>query len=376
MTMAFVPFPYGLDQWMHVSFVRWEEAHPELFPRYEAMRVLSIDLGHWTKYQTWLTHPSLYYLLMAPLDLATRSTLALRLANLALAAVALALMLAGGFRELGGSAERAVFAATLVAFPKLAIVAGMVNNDNLALVASGVGFYAMTLARAGRTRPILLALAFALAGWSKLTALIFLGFGVGFAELLSGRRPGREHVVPVLGVVIGLIPTAVNFSRYGAALWNSPALAVPLADRVQLTPLSYTAIFFRGMAMSWAALQPSNVLALGGLALVLGLGAWACVVGRRHWPLAVGFALAIIPSLALHLWMGWRLYADLGYAQAAQARYYYVLWPGVALALAQLWGASRGLLRAGATTATAIGLIAASAPFCIGLATLGHSAFR
>jgi hypothetical protein len=36
--------------------------------------------------------------------------------------------------------------------------------------------------------------------------------------------------------------------------------------------------------------------------------------------------------LLLHFWFGWRAFQEDGYLGTAQIRYYYVLWPGFALA--------------------------------------------
>ena len=103
-------FPSSLDELQHLSFIREMGARPRVLPNYDDLRVLAGPAGGFTDAPNYLNHPSLYYLLMAPLDRLTGgSVLALRLANLGLSLAAVAILLAAGFQVLKGWRERAVF---------------------------------------------------------------------------------------------------------------------------------------------------------------------------------------------------------------------------------------------------------------------------
>jgi hypothetical protein len=192
-----------------------------------------------------------------------------------------------------------------------------------------------------------------------------LGFGYGIGELLARRFPARPGIIA--GALVGAIPSLVNLSRYGSVIWM--AHFTPIAERAPMSFATFAAKFLKALADSWAALTPSNVLAVVGLGLVVGLSIYAAWRLRGSSRVAAGLTLAVVPVLALQLWFEWALFVRYGFVDLGQTRYYYGLWPGVALGLAQLWDMARpGLLRTGLTTATAMGLAAASPPFCYTLA--------
>jgi hypothetical protein len=374
LVITFVPFPSAFDELQHLSFVRWIERHPELFPHYEAMRVLTPDLRRWAG-ATWLPHPSPYYFLMAALDQASGSILGLRLANAVLSLGAVAALLATGFRELRTDGERTVYAVALVAFPKLAVVGGMINNDNLTLAVAAFGLFALLRWR-DRPGDWTIAIALAVAGWTKLTALLMLGFALGFLALQLRPRGLRPYASAAIGGALGALPTLVNLARYGAPLWHGMAQYTPPAQRVHLDFGGYAALFSREMVDSWAALQPSNPFCLLGAAVVLAAGVVLCATRWRRDPAPVALVLATVPAVMLHLWFGWQAYLRDGFLHEAQTRYYYVVWPGFALAAAILWGAWRGPARTTLTGVTAASLFAGTAAFCIPLALLAARAIH
>jgi hypothetical protein len=371
------PFPTSLDEGQHLSFIRWLEARPALFPPYEEMRVLAGDGRTFTGVENYLNHPSPYYWLMGAVDrLSGGSVLALRLADAALATAGIGLMLAAGFRVLKGWRERALFAALLVLFPKLGVVAGMINNDNAALVATGAAFLGLVLwhQRDGRREALFLAAALALAGWTKLTVLLMLGFGVALAELLRPGLLARLRAAPVnwlilaAGGLLGSIPTLVNFARYGRALYHSHFYFVPVAERADVGFFDYAGLFFWQLAVKWPAMEPGGVTGAIGLVLVLALAGLACATLERDAAgrVAVGLMLSLVPTLLLHLQFGWESVREDGFLHMAQTRYYYGVWPGFALGLALLWRAWRpGLARRAATAGVLIALLVTSTPFMV-----------
>src|SRR5262249_55963609 len=156
---------------------------------------------------------------------------ALRLLNALMATGAVALLLAAGFRLLPDTPRRAAYAAVLVMFPKLGIVAGLINNDNAALLAVGLTFWALIgWHQPGSTGDAwLLAAGLLLAGWTKLTVLLMLGFGVGIAELLRpGRAPLKHYAIIAAGTLVGCLPTLATWLQYGRFLYHSNHFFTPV----------------------------------------------------------------------------------------------------------------------------------------------------
>jgi hypothetical protein len=387
-------FPASLDELQHLSFIRTMEAAPSLFPHYERMRVLDAATQRFTHAANYLYHPSPYYILMGSIDrVAHGSILDLRLVNLAVSAVAVVLMLAAGFRVLSGWKERWVFAAALVLFPKLGVVAGLINNDNAALLAAAVAFFGLIewQRKPSGWTALILGIGLALCGWTKLTVLLMAGFATLFGEGLrwraQGRLPPSRTYLPLAGgLAISAIPTVANLLAYGRVLPHSAALFVPPDLRSHLTLSRYILMFMQAMAAKWAALEPSTVIESVGLYAVLALAIVAVAVGLSRlrdkdavigagWRVAIGLIAATLPVLALHLDFGWRAYVEDGFADMAQARYYYAVWPGFALGLALLWRtAPERLGRSAVAVMTATPLALSSLAFsALGLLIRGHT---
>jgi hypothetical protein len=390
-------FPATLDELQHLSFVRAMAATPQLLPRYQDLRVLDPTGGHFTGAVNYLNHPAPYYLVMGQVDrLLGGSVLGLRIANLGLSLAAVALLLAAGFRVLKGWRERAVLAAVLVLFPKLGVVAGLINNDNAALLATGVAFFGLIewQRRPMARSALLLAFGLALCGWAKLTALIMVGAGALIAEALRLRSGGKRpdlgaYAIVAAGCGLAALPSLANLAAYGRLLHHSNAFYAPPAQRVALTLPHYAAVFLGEMAGKWPALEPGLAVQKLGLVVVLALAAIAMVFTVRGagdaaaqsdegaaWRTACGLIAATVPTVLFHFYFGWRTFLEDGFAEMAQPRYYYGVWPGFALGLALLWArAPAG--RARGVAAAIVGLLLASSSLAVlGLAALVHGQTR
>ncbi len=383
-------FPASLDELQHLSFARFMEQRPSLLPDYDRMTVLAGAGGPFTAAPNYLNHPSPYYLLMGLVDrLGGGSILVLRMANLALSLAAVGVLLLAGFRLLKDWRERAVFAGALVLFPKLGAVAGLINNDNAALLAVGVcllGLIEWRRAPSARSAAWL-AGGLALCGWVKLTVLLMLVFGAGATEALRlwrSRKPASPLAYAILGAGLALaaIPSLANVAAYGRLLHHTSAHVVVPALRQHLEFGQYVGTFMRFMALKWAALEPTDPLQQLGLYLLLALAGLAVALGLRRavdreldeapaWDIAVGLILATLPVLVIHLYFGWRTFQEDGFLEMAQMRYYYGVWPGFALGLALLWlRFPRPALRGAATSATAVLLASSSFIFWAGVMLL------
>ncbi|VVS97328.1 conserved membrane hypothetical protein [Sphingomonas sp. EC-HK361] len=340
---AKMAFPSTYDELQHLSVVEAQREAPQLFADARDYRVLDArDPSRWSAKANYINHPSLYYLLMAPLRAATPSILALRLANVALALMALAILLWAALPRLAPAA-RWPFAILAGAFPKAAVIAGMVNNDNLAALAASMVFAGLVGAPGAAWW---IAIGLALAGWSKLTALIALGAVAGVHLILrmkaGPRSMGSRALVPIaIGAAIGALPYLVTWWHTGALLYvNDAAFFVPPALRPLFHPADFTSAFLRALVMKWPAAESHLpfplALAVLGLPLLL-----TAVAATRRDParlVATAYLAGTAILLVIHLWFAWSAYRRIGDLTIAQPRYYGVLWPGIALGAAAALG--------------------------------------
>jgi hypothetical protein len=249
----------------------------------------------------------------------------------------------------------ALYAAMVVMFPKLAVVGGMINNDNLGVLAAGIAI--LGLGRWQRTTDrsaaALVAFGLALAGWTKLTVLLMVSIAFVSAEAL---RLWRDRAWPTTGdaAIIGAggaiaaIPTFQNFLTYGRPLFVSPTHGfVELAERPAIGFALYAVRFLRNMWLKWSAVEPMQLVQ--GLSLVALLASGVFVLARQLRTLrrptlvkgdpeanriAAGYVVSTVLTLAIHVIFGWRAFQAIGDMTSAQPRYYYAVWPGIALAAA------------------------------------------
>lgn len=335
-----VPFPNWIDERGHFSMIRAQYAAPTIFPDWSTYRMLDVaDLSRWSDDANYINHPSLYYLLLAPLFAVSADPLLFRLVNAAIAMGALVLMLVVVRRRCGEDVvSPAWFAFATAAFPKAAVVGGAINNDNLAMLAAA-GVFAGVMGMPGAGWWLLAGLA--VVGWTKLTAYVALGAVAGCwlgLRLMRGEVRWSDPLIGCAGagVMIGAVPYLVTLARTGQVVWvHAASWYVPPGERAALDFPAFVTHFLRTMAHKWPAAEGAfpfwvvvTVLALMAGTVVLGARARAV----RVPVLAYGFGIATL--LAIHLIFGWRSFVALGDLTIAQARYYNILWPGVALGLA------------------------------------------
>jgi len=339
MAMALLmPFPSTFDELAHLSVARAQYEHPAPFADASGYRMLrKDDPTRWTAATNYINHPPLYYLAIGQMLRVTSDVHVLRLANVALALAALAIGLWAGARFLRESGDRAVFVVLLACFPKAPVIGGIVNNDNLASVAAAIVFAGLTGAGGGAW---LLGIGLAVAGWTKLTALVSLGAAViverGWRLARGGIARPFAHLWPVaLGLAIGALPYLVNYARSGHLLYvNDAVYAVAPAERPQLDIWGYAALFWSMLVAKWPAAEyllpaiPSAMLALAPILLAVLGNRSDPRVGAIGWP----YLIALAVTLAIHFWYGWSAFQRIGDQTIAQSRYYGVLWPGIALA--------------------------------------------
>jgi hypothetical protein len=327
------------------------------------LRLWDGDRKRFTSKGNHLNHPSAYYHLMAWIgraaDRGPDQVRLLRFVNVFLSAVGVLLMLFAGMVLLPGVAAFTAFASILVMFPKLAVVGGLINNDNLGVIAAGLCFLGFARLHRGHARGtgVLLGIGLALAGWTKLTVLVMVGLALVMTEILRlGTADSAERRWALLLALaigsFGIIPTIQNWIVYGGPLFIFVAAdhnLVPVDARPSLNIVSHGALFLHQLARKWAALEPAQFLQSTGFVLVcttvvVTAAAW----GRDRWkspaelpgPGGIAAARVLAPAygwsaavtLTLHMTFGWRMFLRMGDLTAAQPRYYYAVWPGIALA--------------------------------------------
>lgn len=332
------PFPSQVDELQHLSVVRAQFEHPTLFPDWSSQLILRPDdLTRWSADANYINHPSLYYLLLAPIYAFTSNPIIFRLFNVLLSAVALTIVLVAANRRFTPDIlPPQLFAILVISFPKTAVVGSMVNNDNLAALAAAALFGGI-LGLPGAAWWIMAALA--LAGWTKLTAFIGLSAvaaaWLGMA-LLSGRisLTDRRLWLAAIGVAIGASHYIFTFLRIGEVLWvNEDVWRIPVAERLHLDVPGFAAWFFKGYVMKWPALEFGYPFALAlATMLVPLLLAVASLRYRVVRPWTIAYMVGVIVLLTIHFTFGWRSYVTLGDLTTMQTRYYNILWPGIALA--------------------------------------------
>ncbi len=334
------PFPSGVDELQHLSVVRAQFEHPTLFPDWSHQLILQRDdITKWSHDANYINHPSLYYLMLAPIYAFTSNPIIFRFVNILLSTAALLIVLIAASRRFTREIlPPQLFAILAISFPKAAIVGGMVNNDNLAALAAAALFGGL-LGLPGAGWWILAGLA--IAGWTKLTA--FIGLAVvaaswlGFA-FLSGqiRLTDRRLWLAGVGMVIGASHYMFTFLRIGQLLWvNEDVWRIPVAERLHLDMIGFAAWFFKGYVLKWPVLEMGYPFQLALMTMVVPLLLAAVSLRYRDArPWAAAYIVGWILLLAIHFAFGWRSYVTLGDLTTMQTRYYNILWPGIALAAA------------------------------------------
>ena len=364
LTLLYVPFPTAYDELQHLSFIHALRDAPALFPHYGAYRVLRPDLAGWTDAFNYIAHPPLYYLLLAPFG---DNITVLRAINLAMALAGFALCAHAGLKLLGTTGQRIAFLALLLVFSKPALIAGMVNNDNLVLLETGVLF--QLLARAipscharegghpdsivesrvrgndsryegtGLANVIAIAAVLALTGWTKFNAFVGLTLWVGLLHLATVLRRnerafGRASFVLLAGVAIGALPALINLATIGSVAYVPvDFLFVEPSARQSYDFPQFVAAFFGKIGQKIFFMDGViDLMPAAILMILLGPFAAFAAAARRTRDIAVAAWAAALLFATVHVFYGWNSFRMLGSMSDAQSRYYAMLWPGLSLA--------------------------------------------
>lgn len=326
-------FPTSVDELAHYSYVAEMRENFSLAPRFEDMRLLDPKDGSPTGRPNYMTHPPVYYLLLAHLPF---DVVWMRAANILISALAVGLLCLAGYRYLQDPMQHLVFASAVALCPKAQILSGMINNDNLALLGGAVVLCGLLRERS-LSSALLVGAGFALGALSKLNAGLLLGLLIAAVHLRDVRSLQFRYVVVIcLFAVIGVAPYLVNLVAYGSPVYiDGSTHFVPEGERLKLNVIDFVFRFFAQIPYTWPALEPGNALNVIPLGILLALALLSRDANARGGVLLLVLALAVM----LHIGFMYRLYLEVGYSHGAYFRYYLPLWPVIA------WGAAWGLKR-------------------------------
>jgi hypothetical protein len=355
------PFPAGFDEHAHFSYVAHIAERDDLAPSFDDMVLIGLDHGAaWTAQPNYLNHPSFYYVAIAWLAdtfgaSRPRSVTLLRLANAALSAAALALVLQIGLRAGWPPSARLAFGVMVATVPTLPVLGGLVTNDNLAWFGGALCCLgAFSVLEEGPTRGALAKLVggFVLASFAKLTAAMLAGgLLIGTLVALSMRDgwrslADRRVLLGLTFAAFALVPYVHFWAEYGSPAPYSAGQAATLEDRLAAIPEwrhqrydlpRYAGHFFLSLLMFWSPLLPRTgfeFMLLAGPLTCLALAAAGVLLAARSVGrgrvdpaelLVLCGVIAIGAVLAVHLGFTFARHLDTGWLKGVYPRYYFPL---------------------------------------------------
>jgi hypothetical protein len=369
---ALAPFPSPFDEHAHLSYVLHILATGDLVPAFEDLRLIELPgLNGFSDRPNYLNHPSPFYVAMAGLawplaDWPPAMILALRLVNASLSVAAVAVLLRIGLQLQLSLPAGIVYAALVVATPTLAVVGGVISNDNLAILGGALccaGALGLLQGRRDGATWACLATGFAFASLAKLTAGLLCGALVlatlvwviardGAAPLAA--RPARLAFILCFAAIL---PYVALWADYGSPAPFTPGQADMIERRLdeyagwrdlRLDLPQYLAHFGWSMLYGWRPSPPQNRMEIWLLVLpallillaVLGVGAAGLAAARRCLDPTAAFVLASAAALAIvlviHIDFAFRLHQETGWPRGIYPRYYFPLLAAVPAASALL----------------------------------------
>ena len=360
------------DQGNHLSYICYIARYPSLLPDFRAMtlynRVGTQDgLARYAIYKGTLgnmTHPPLYYLLMAflgdirllPDGGALIDLTRLRVINMALSTGAITLAFYLGYTRIRSLSPvtHALYAFAITTLPMLAYLGASVNNDNLALLALVIFFAGLLRYEEDQLdwrTYTLIGAGFLIGAMTKLTTALMCLLMLGTILILDVIRTKSLRLILNKYFLIAL-PCFLLFlayelyirKTYGSwqpTMYNlnpeyfyQTEFYTPPEKRLPLTFMMYVRRFTEGMGHTWSSFYGENPTLNEKMHNgVFGAVYWIPVVmtvfaavrglirktkDRLALPVTVGF----LGAMAYHFYSNWTGYPISGYLGGCQARYY------------------------------------------------------
>lgn len=299
------------DEMAHVSFVTYFAENPDIFvPEYENATLLvpehmkledgqstvvalnqnkGVFYGRKSDTINYLFHPSLYYKLMSMTNSVTSdgelvhvNIDRLRIANVAIIVAALLIVFYLGLTRIKKNMYyHLLYASICTGFGGLALMAPMVNNDNLCLLAIAV--YMLGLIRVSEDKRnifsyLCIALGIMMAAFTKLTALLFVAIiSVFFVVRVCIKEKSFKVLlnkafiitIPIYAVVVwyymetymmyGTFKVYLSLFLKDAAL-DYPVLIKSAADRVFVDLTRMLELYMTSFTTTWSKKEVSILL--------------------------------------------------------------------------------------------------------------------
>lgn len=354
------PYPTDLDEHQHLSYALHMVQNPSFFADFPGMyEVDQNDLSAFTGPKVRLKHPTFYYFMIGlfadPVNLSLQENAKrLRLANVAVSFLAVLILLVAGATVFREPEQLFAYTAVVALCPKIGVLGGMINNDNLALL--GAAITTLGLAKLMRGRPtmaiaLLIGGGFAIGALAKLTAGLILGFMVLFVHVIAVRkifpldRAKTTYLLCILVfVAVGVSQYVVNVYLYGSPIYPPTGREpIPETERILLDPWHYLRWFLFVIGERWATFR-SDAGDYISLFLVMSLsilGTWhgmkATAQDPFHKRTALLAAISLISAviiLAINYGVAYRGHLETGYLSGMHFRYYLPAWGGIAMGAA------------------------------------------
>lgn len=338
----YISFPGNVDELAHYSYVRTVYETPLVMPGFGSLNLIEEGTGRFSTTGNYLNHPPLYYWLIAPIVALAdypNDIVLLRLCNVAISTIAIAILLLAGIRSLREPIPFSLFALTVGLAPMSGYLGGTINNDNLGILGTAIIFYAFAAEPPNQfRRAALFGFGFLLAAGAKLHFGLAAGLIIVVVHVSSIRQL-RLSYLSVLSVFIfiGTAPYLLTLAVYGQALPPSPGFA-HRTDWSFLPFTNYLEHFLYRISRSWALYQPGNIFEVATFTFLLLLFATHVITDdsdKRDW---MRIFAALAAYLCIHFYVIRKVYLASGYPGGMQFRYYLAFWPFVALAAAQVLG--------------------------------------
>ena len=401
------------DQGNHLSYMLYLAHQPSLLPDFRAvpMYITTGTLDGLTVYAPVegtlnnMTHPPLYYLLMAffggirllPGGGGALDLMRLRVMNMILSASAVALAFHLGCTRIRSRSPltHALYAFAVATLPMLAYLGTSINNDNLALLALVIFFAGLLRYEEDQLdwkTYTLIGLGFLTGGMAKLTTALMCLLMLGTVLVLDIIRTKSLRLILNRWFLIAL-PFFVLFLVYEIHIrrtygsWQPSTYNLnpeyfyrtefytPPEKRLPLTFLQYFRRFAEGMGHTWSSMYGENptfneamhngvfgVVYWIPVALTV-LAAVRDLVKRTGDRLALPVAAGFLGAMAYHLYSNWTGYPISGYLGGCQARYYLAMIVPLAYIMCTRISALPGLRRIPAVPARIAALLLLAAWF-------------
>jgi hypothetical protein len=336
--------PAGFDELAHVSFVA-QVQQCACLPALDDLLLLDPVTRTFTSASSYLNHPATYYAALSVGPDITTSLPTFRLFNVLLVGVAMVLQFATLFRVVIEPLQRIAGAVLIGTVPVMGLLAGSVNNDNLAMLGGALTIFGGARYIGGNKAADLaiLCAGVLVASLAKLTGLLLCGVFLAVI-LLQAKNAPRHFLIAAAATAVAALPYILLTLKYGSPAPHTAGQMQMLADgardagwdrQLRLGPLAYFFFFCRSMLEGWMP-RLGGPTTLQHLALLLPLTvlAFAALHSWRDRLCRAG-AVAVGVMFAVHMSFSYQRHLETGWMLDAYPRYYFPMLGVLPLAMAR-----------------------------------------